>query len=374
MKYQAKILFQSFVKPFYKENAGAFVFVFTMMFCIINKVDGAGVYEYHYSLVTGMLKSSIFLLSVFFIWFLYVRRFFVFVTDTIANPHYTFLHVYNLLDKSRRFRLFFMIETGLLMPVLLYTLFIIFVGFSQHLYLPVFAVICYLLLLCFVSAIWHVHLLTDKDRTIKFSLQNLTEKSRLTSSYPAIVIKFIAAQQKMVWVGIKIFTCGILYLIARNNTVTDYETGTAFLFYNFGILANGVLVFRIREFEETYLSFYRGLPVSLLKRFLQYSFIYLISLVPEFITAIMLVPVHLHFTDGITFMLSGFSLLLLMNSITFLEDFKMKEYLKILLAVLCVQCIFLMTLGYVFLYLLFFFLAIIVFLNRYYKFDRKYDS
>ena len=371
MKYQAKILFQSFVKPFYKENAGAFVFVFTMMFCIINKVDGAGVYEYHYSLVTGMLKSNIFLLSVFFVWFLYFRRCFAFVANVIADPYYTFLHVYNLSDKVRRFQLFFVIEIGLLMPVLLYTLFIIFVGFSQHLYLPVLVVICYLLALCFITATWHVHLLNSTNETAKFSLQNEIGKLRLTSSYPAIVIKFIAVQEKMIWLGIKIFTCGILYLIARNNTITDYEIGTAFLFYNFGVLANGVLVYRIREFEEIYLSFYRGLPVSLIKRFLQYLLVYFISLVPEFIAVAILVPVHLHYSDAINFILSGFSLLLLMNSITFFEELKMKEYIKILLAVLCVQCIFLMTLGYVFLYLLFFFLAVIIFFLKYCKYERN---
>lgn len=30
MNYPAKILFQSFVKPFYKENAGTFVFIFIL--------------------------------------------------------------------------------------------------------------------------------------------------------------------------------------------------------------------------------------------------------------------------------------------------------------------------------------------------------
>ncbi len=58
MTYPFKILFKSFVKTFYKENAGAFVFVFTMLFCIVSKVDGAGLYEYHYSLVTGDVKES----------------------------------------------------------------------------------------------------------------------------------------------------------------------------------------------------------------------------------------------------------------------------------------------------------------------------
>jgi len=78
----------------------------------------------------------------------------------------------------------------------------------------------------------------------------------------------------MIWAGVKLFTCGALYLIALNNTVTDYDTSMVFLFLNFGILANGVLIYRIREFKETYVRF----------------------------TARILVPVYLHYTDAINFM------------------------------------------------------------------------
>lgn len=371
MNHPAKILFQSFVKPFYKENAGAFVFVFTMMFFIVSKVDGAGLYEYHYSLVTGMFKSNIFLLLVFFVWFLYVRKYVAFVSDVMLNPHYVFLQEYNKLSKSRRFRLFLIIEIWLLIPVLLYTLFISFVGFSQHLYLPVLLVIGYLLLLCIIAAALHVYLLDDKDKRTIFSLQKVTRKFSLPPFYYFTLVRFVTYKQKMIWTAVKIFTCGVLYLIALNNTVDDYDESMVFLFFNFGMLAHAILIYRIREFEETYVSFYRGLPVSLIKRFLQYSLIYFIFLIPEFVTVTVLVPVHLHYADAINFMLCSLSLLLLMNSLTFLEDFKMKEYIKILLSVFCMQCIFLMTVGFVFLYLFLFTAAIAIFITSYYKFERN---
>ena len=51
------ILWKALVKPFYRENAGLFVFVFTMMFFIVNKVGGAELLEYHYSLILGTLKK-----------------------------------------------------------------------------------------------------------------------------------------------------------------------------------------------------------------------------------------------------------------------------------------------------------------------------
>jgi hypothetical protein len=257
------------------------------------------------------------------------------------------------------------------MPVLLYTLFICFVGFQQHLYLPVLVVIFYLLLLCVIAALWHVYQLNNPNKVFTFSLQKSTGKKRLASSYPLVLIRFVIARQTFIWSGIKIFTCVILYLIARNNNYTYYETSNVFLFYNFGILANGVLILRIRTFEETFLSFYRGLPVSLAKRFLQYSLIYFYLLIPEFITTLILVPARLHLKDAVSFMLCSLSLSLLMNSLTFTEDFKMKEYIKILLAILFIEYIFMMTIGFVVLYLFLFALAIIIFSKRYYKFEQK---
>jgi hypothetical protein len=100
MKPASKIFFRSFVQPFYRENIGLFVFVFSMMFFIVSKVDGAGLYEYHYSLVTGMLNNNILLSCVLFLWLIYVRKYVLFVSGTISNPQYTFLHIYNQLPKS----------------------------------------------------------------------------------------------------------------------------------------------------------------------------------------------------------------------------------------------------------------------------------
>lgn len=371
MNYPFKILFKSFVKTFYQENAGAFVFVFTMMFFIVNKVDGAGLYEYHYSLATGLLRSTVLLFLVFFIWLLYFRKYSIFISDVINNPHYSFLQVYNQLSKFKRFRLFFIIEVLLLMPILLYVLFISFVGFQQRLYLPVLLAIIYLLLLCVIATALHVRQLDFLNNRPKLPFQKIMEKLKLSSSYLFTLIRFVAIRQMSIWIGIKTFTCGILYLIARNNNTLDRDISMAFLFYSFGILANGVLIFRIREFEEIYLSFYRSLPISLIKRFLQYAFLYFIFLIPEFVTTLSLMPVHLQLKDAINFILCGFSLSLLMNSLTFLESFKMKDFVVLLLAIFCIECIFLMTVGFSFLYLTFFITAIKLFFKSYYKFEQS---
>ena len=371
MSYPSKILFQSFVKPFYKENTGLFVFVYTMMFCIVGVVDGAGLLEYHYSLITGMLANWKFLLFVFFGWFLYTRKYAVFVSVTLHKPQYAFMHIFNCLGKAQQYKLFFKVELWLMLPVLLYTVIIYIIGCWQHNYTPLIYITLYLLLLCVAAAAWHVYLLLHLHQKKVLFWQKVTLFPKLLASYPMVLLRFVVRKQTVIWAGIKIYTCGVLYMIARNNSVHDTDIVPAFLFFNFGILSNGILVYRIREFEETYLMFYRGIPVSLMRRFFQYTFIYFFLLIPEFVTVGKLVPVHLNYDQAIRFALCGYSLLLLMNSITFIQNFSTKDFVKILILLFFVACIFLPSFGITVLYLFFLFLAIVTFLKSYYQFEQK---
>lgn len=371
MNYPARILFQILVKPFYKENAGAFVFIFTLLFYAVGSVDGAGLFAFHYSLALGMLKNNIFLFHVFITWLFYIRKCVTFVSAVLHDPHYTFLHIYNHLSSLKRFQLFFFVHALLLMPILLYSIFIVFAGWHEHLYIPAISVIAYLLIACTGAAIWNVRMFNNPGKKNIFPVLSLLKNSRIASSYPFILVRFITVTQKFTWAALKVVTCIPLYLIASNNILTGSDIILLFLFFNFGILANGIFVYKTREFEETHLSFYRGLPVSLIKRFLQYALVYFVVLIPEIITLVILMPVHLHYFHATSFLLCSFSLLILMNSISFLHDFNRNGYLGIFTLVLLVQYISIVVVGFPLLYLLFFVSAIFLFFTGYYKYGRN---
>lgn len=354
-----KILFRSLVISFYKENAGAILFFLTLLIFIVGDFHGAGVVAYHYSLIIGLLGSPDFLLLVFFLWFVYARKCFSFVSNVLYKPEYSFLHILNNVSKGKRFALFLFIECCLLLPILLYAILIIAIGWQQHFYLATMLVSCYLVLLCVVAATRHVYLLNDTERKTIPAIWG-------ASFYPVILLRSVPP---FLWLGIKIFTCIVLYGTARNNTITQYDPGTVFWLFNFGIFANGIIVYRIRAFEERYLSFYRGEAVPLFKRFLEYSLVYFILLIPEFIIIGKLIPVHLHYRDALNFALCSYGLVLLMNSITFLRRCSMKTYLKIVLLIACIQFLFLIFGALTLLYVLFFILAITFFVIGYYRFE-----
>jgi len=365
---ELKILIRSFVKSFFTENAPLFVFGFTIMFCIIGKVDGAGLYAYHYSLVSGMLKSNVFLFIVFLIWLIYVRKYCAFVSAIIKNEQFSFLHIYNQLSKAKRLKLFLLIHVCLLMPVLLYTAFIFFAGISQHMFLPLFFISVYLLLLLILPAVWHVHQLDNLHQKKTFSPHIL--KSKNIAAYHFILFRFILKKQTIIWLGIKIFTCGLVYLIARNNNPNDYDITMSLLFYIFGILANTILIFKIRTFEDAHLSFYKGLPVSLAKRYAQYLLLYFLLLIPEFIIISLLIPQHFTPKDGVGLMLFGFGLLLLINAITFLTDLKLREYVKMLFFIFCFVWLAIVSAGIIFLCVFLFIISAIIFYIYYYTAER----
>jgi hypothetical protein len=367
MRYPHKLLFRSLVGPFYKENISLFFFLFAVMVGIVGEVDGAELWQFHYSLALGILQNSSYVLFVFAAWFLYARKCMQFVSGLLRQPHYSFVIVYNNLDRTKRFGLFLLVVVWLLLPVLIYGAFVVVYGWLRHLYVPIAVVAAYLLSLCFFPALWLVYLsenlYKDKLFKIKYFLS-------LPSAYGVVLLRFIVRKQKIMWLGFTIFTCGSLYMVALNNTVSDYETVFPFLFYNFGILSQGIIVFGIREYEETWLNLYRGAPVSLLKRLRQYSLVYFVLLIPEFITAGLLVPVHLHFGDAVLFSACGYGLVLLMNGITFVRNFSRKEYLFLLLIIFCAQYIFLVGPGLPLLCGVLFAAAIVCFLAGYYQFER----
>jgi len=106
-----------------------------------------------------------------------------------------------------------------------------------------------------------------------------------------------------------------------------------FLIYSLALFGHGVLIYRCRELEEKRLLFYRSLPVSLSARFLQFACLYFLLLLPEMLTIGWLTPTALRWKDALGFILSGYSLLLLLNSVLFVAPLKMSDYLKLTLGI-----------------------------------------
>ncbi|WP_143708916.1 hypothetical protein [[Flexibacter] sp. ATCC 35208] len=359
-----RYLLRSLVSPFFRENSGLIIFIYTMTVFIVNSQSGAGVYEYHLFLVLGTFRHAGMMSMVFLLWFLYTRKFTAFVVTEIYKPENMFLHVFNYLSKKKQTGLLFIATFLLMIPVWAYVIFIVRTGIQYGYIGGVCLVIGYLLLLCLLSALW----LGKRLRHIAEGNAPVLKSFKFTSM-TGMLLRYIATKQLVTWTGLKIFTCGLLYLIAVNNSMKYYDGQTIFIVISLGILGNGILVYRCREFEDVYLNFYRTMPVSLSMRFLEYALLDFILIIPEVLLLVLLVPKHMPLTDAAIFFLCGYSSMLLMTSLTFYRHFTKSQFYKILSVVLCVQYIFLLTVGLPALYISLTMIAIALFRWRYYKYE-----
>jgi len=339
MRYPYKLLFRSIVRPFYRENLSIFFFLFILFFGVEGEVDGAEIWQFHYSLVQGMTRQGGYLWVVLAAWAWYAWKCGRFVTGLFRRPEYRWIAIYNNLERGRRFMLLLLISGWLLLPVIFYAMIVAVMGLYDGFIASVLLMGAYLAALVVLLAGWQLYRLCDLYgwSPLRIRLPFI--------SYPTVLLRQVADRQWALWLGLKLFACGVVYGIALNNTDSDYDSSFPFLFFNFGILANGILVYGLREFEETYLSFYRGAARPLGQRLAEYALVYFILLLPELITVVQLAPVHLHFADGLLFYCCAYGLVLTMHTVTFLRHFSKKEYFLLLVMIFSVQYFFIAGLG-----------------------------
>jgi hypothetical protein len=363
------ILVKSLVKTFYRQHAGLFVFLFIVMFGAVGRVDNAGLLDYHLSLVRAMLGNPFLFIIILFLWFLYSQKSAQYIVSTFRRPDFSFLHMLSLLGRRQLFRLMLWVQFLLLIPIIIYLLIIFIAGFYSHLYIPCLAAMIYLLVIWIVTAHWYLFVIQNPGRPSSVTKTGAFFKRR-QMPYWGLFLRYIARNKKLLLMGIKLYSCCILYLMVINQTKVAYDLSMITLFFSLGILGHGLLIHQLRDFEETRIAFYRPLPISIFRRFAQYAILYIVLLIPEILTIILLTPKYLHVKDAVLFFLLAYSVLLFLNSLLFIEFFRMKDYLKITLCIFFALFLSVLTVTLPLLCLLFFLFSIGIFFWKYDRFER----
>jgi hypothetical protein len=369
MSFSRTILIKTIVKPFYRQHAGLFVFLFTIMFGVVSVIDGAKFTDYHFFLIQGMMRNSFLFLLVLLLWFLYTKKSEQFVVNILMRPDYSFLNTLSLLDSKRLYRMLVWIQILLILPIILYAFIIFAAGFYMHEYIKCLLILLYIVLICLISARWYLFCIQNPGRQA-WTMSKLFSFKISETPYWSLFVRYIGIDKKLLFAGIKIYSCSVLYLMIVNQTRVEYDLRMIMIFFSMGILGHGLLVHQLRDMEETSLTFYRTIPISLLKRFVQYAILYFILLIPEIITIVFLTPRYLHFEDAVTLILISYSILLFLNSLLFIQFFRMKDYLKIILCIFFIEYFFVLSGTIALLSILLFISAVTMFFSRYYRFER----
>jgi hypothetical protein len=323
------MLFRSVVTPFYRENAGTFIFFLTLMLFAVGHLNGAGPVKYHLALILGMLDNYFFLLLVMFCWYLYVRKVKGFVLQRIRRPDYEFLSILNTISNQRRIGLLLSMQLLLLPIISLYGLLIIKVAVKHQYFVEAGIVLGFLLFFHIRPAMVYSSVISGETKYAGFINRLISRISWLNTTYTGIHLQFMTRKLPGPLVAIKCFTCGLLYLAARNNLPPDYEVQLLFLFFITGVVAHSILIIQMTEFSYVRLEQMRAGPISLVRRWMRTALLLLIQLVPELLTIVFLLPVRLHPADGLSFYLAAVSSLTFIASIAGIQHFNKRQFLSI---------------------------------------------
>jgi hypothetical protein len=369
MNSSQKILFNTLIKPFYKQNAAFFIFILVIMIGVVGELDGSDMIDYHYALILGMLNNLAIFILVLLLWLLYAIKCARFLTASIQKKEYSFLAILTGFDTRKNYLQLFFTQLFIYLPVLLYSLIIIGVAFYNKRSFEGVILIVFDFIVCIASASWYVHVLKNQGKNFSTFNDKIFNLNIGTKNYGGMLLRYIFIQQKVPLIGLKLYDCAVLYLIMRNLSKEDYDIRLPFILFSFGLFGHGIIIYLVREFEERKLSFLRTLPISLINRFVQYCLMYGIMLTPEILTIIFLTPKFLHFNDALGISVCSYGVLLLLNSITFFTQESVKDFLKIGLAIFFILIFSVFTQTQIWFAVLCTGSAVLLFTSRYLKYE-----
>lgn len=271
-----KILLKVLVAKFYERNAGMFLFIFFLMFGI---VESTQIVSYHKSLMYATLTSPIFLICVSVVWTLYLLKCIQFISSQLDLPENNFLFQLTRLNWHQQyvsisFNVFLIYE-----PVLIYSLFIVGLGFYTKIYLTSSLIILFHIAGIAIASAIIAFKLNSTHRSFNFvALPSL--KWRWPKPFPLFYISHLTTQLPSVLFFTKAFAILSMYGFLQM-PIDHYEIRIAQMALLFALAAHAVIIFEFRNFEERFLSFTISLPISISKRFILLAYIYFLLLLPE---------------------------------------------------------------------------------------------
>ena len=364
-----RILFKLFIKEFYAINAGYFLFFFILFFGVVSPTD---LVFFHVSLILGMFNSPVFMAGVMLFWLLYSIKCVFFGNRILSKPENNFLTNLQSFSFKRQLVLFFINLFLLYLPVLIYSCFVVTLAFKhQHASLA-FVLISYQLFICITGALaWYFNLnntWTKNNSGFAYLLNKMNAVGKI--SYPFYLLTYTAFHRKISFFSIKLFSMFVFYILFVLNK-DDFNFINFIMIFLIVIMAHAIVPFYYISFMERDLSFYRNLPVPLLKTGLIYFIAYCIILIPELLFLLVNALNYISLTD--IFLLYGVAIvnLLLFTAILYMEEMRMKKYFKIVFVVFFVSTFVLHFKNYTFLIGAELFIATIIFINSYHLYETK---
>ena len=351
--------------PFYQRHAGLFLFIFILMFGV---VQGSQLISYHLTLMYAMVGSWVFMMVVSGIWLLYGLKCFQFAIKTLSEPQQQFLYVTSGLRKKDLFTALFSVQLFIYLPVLVYSLLVAAVGFYSGQYAAALYVLAFNLMICLLSTLFYRKKLNHPNPEQLFFLATIF-KIHFPKPFPLFFISQLLNEMKVIFVVTKFFSAVIIIAFLNGFFIDTYDGRVVMLGFMAGLTAHCVMVFEFRKFEESQLIFYRNLPVSTLKRWWNFAIIYFIVLIPEWIIFGSAFPGRLHMADAWWLPFFGTGMLLSYHCLLYKPPMDMERYLQWVFGIFAVLFFLILYQAYLLIIATLLLLSLFFFFRWYYLFE-----
>ena len=365
-----KILSRTIIAPYYRQNAGLFLFLFFLLFG--TQPSLYHILLLHYSLIKSILNSGAFFILTLGIWSLYSFKVISFIYGCFKKENYNFLFLLNEVNKVTRYLQLLVMITILLAPLWLYGLIVTGVAIKEQLWPGAIKVLLSIIVIITATTSIIYSLLQKAN-----GLQEVNgPKNIFFISFPvslfSFCITFIFQRQFLALLITKLLSFASLYFFSRTDTII-FEGRMLWLIYITALIGHSFIIYKLFHFIEKELSFYRNMPVKKGAILLSLLLIYCMLLLPE-VWALLGTAITQHnWTDYGWMIAIGPSLLLLLHCLLYTNDMKIEEFLKLLFGVWIVFIFFSLSNSHWLMPLISIAFAVIIFFMSYRNYEKNIE-
>ena len=314
------ILVRVLVGPFYKLNTGFFLFFFLLLFGLMNARD---IVLYHSSLMQVIVASWVGVVAAAVVVLLYNYKCVAHVLRSLEQPENSFLVSLQGLPVLHQAGALLLCQLLLFMPVLLYFGLAISIGLLQGFVSSSLVLLLLLIGCCVASA----SLYYSKLNGFHKPAAALPFSAHATFRTPPVLytIFYLLHERKLVWLGLKLFSGLVLYLVFVANR-ESFSLPYFRLLFLLCTVAHSMLVYYSFEFVERQLAFTRNLPLSRSRHLATYLVTCLLLLLPEFCWLLACTGDLMSWPELLLTFTTGAGQLLLLTAVLYLPKMHLQRF------------------------------------------------
>ncbi len=352
-----------FIYPFYRSNAGFFLFFFFFFFGVVN---AGTLVSYHQSLMLSFLNSPVLLTGVMVFWTLYHFKCTSYCMQTINSQQGAFLYNLQTIPPKKQILWFLFLHLMIYAPVLLYAIVVMVFGWTKGFYSSVVSIGTFQLIICFIGAyIYYRRINSWPGIKNSFSFHFLHKKPK---PFILVLIYYFLFEKKVLFLLLKTLSLILLYVALVLNR-DGYDNDHFIFFYLMILMLHSIFSYLTFQFLEKRLSFYRNLPMRLIRYAGVYFITYLILFLPELFYLLLNARELMPATTIAAYYGITISSLCLMTGVQYSENMSKKEYVKFVFALVFVSTFVLHAHAFWFWIIIQFIMAVILFRSGFYKYE-----